>query len=233
MKHQHAVQILEALLKDSKYFLGFASGRDAIPIVPERHNVYRLLSDLSDVTRDNTIESLETLFKDSKIFQGIALARGCYPFDRQAGKTRQLFQELALAVMDVPQDDMFAVRYDGSPVTMRVYRCPLCDTTQPATGFGQGCTGCGVIRKTAYSPALVRDAIAGVAEAIPVDMIGEWSLEQLEAAVTWARELVDADTAPEMPYHIKAAYDALRDEPAEEAIEPESDNEAYPEEITH
>lgn len=229
MKHQHAVQILEALLKDSKFFLGFAAGRNAIPIVPERHNVYKLLADFADVTLDHTVDSLETLFKDSKIFQGIALARGCYPFAGNAGKTRMLFQELALAVMDVPQDDMFTARYDGSPVFREVYRCPICDNTQPASGFNQACTGCGVVRSTAYTPALVRDTIAGVTTAIPLEMIAEWSLEQLEAAVVWARELVDAHTPPDMPYHVKKAYEDLSDDAGNAPVaKPETDNEVEP-----
>lgn len=211
MKHLHAVQILEAIAKDSKFFLGFVSGRRGFPIVIERHNVYHLLRDLSDIREDGVLETLETLFKDSKIFQGIALARGCHPFALNAGKTRNLFDELALAVLDVPQDDMFATHYRGGKSPLTVYRCPLCDTQQPATGFSQGCTGCGVVRKTAYTPAMVRDAIVGVNDAIPLEMISPWSVEQLEEAIIWARECVEADTSPPMPAHIKEAYDQLND----------------------
>lgn len=211
MKHHQAVQILDGLLKDSKFFQGLVAGREAYPIVLERHNMFRLLSDLSDLSRDHSIEILDTLFKDSKVFQGVALAISCHPFAKHAGKTRLLFNEIAHALMNVPEDDMFATpRRDGKPIIFAaLYQCPLCSTTQTATSFNQACTGCGVFRYSAYTPALVRDALGAVDIPVDIQTIDDWSVEELEAAVLWAREAIDAHPKPEMPKHLQTVYDEL------------------------
>lgn len=164
----------------------------------------------------HAVEILFSIHKDSKYFQGLLAGKDAYPIVDELKNLADFLLELADALCDVPQRDMFDDAPDTpEPQIMKTQmECPECHEFQIDGGPDVACRKCGFGPMPTHfqlTPESVKSAIAAVTDPIDMAIIEDWTVEQLEQAITWAREIVDFDgeTEPETPVFIDLAYEQM------------------------
>lgn len=177
----------------------------------------------------HALEIVESILKDSKVFQGILVARNCLPVKGRTKNIAQFLHQIGDALVSGPhQGDLFTdapkvPQTAESPSKVgELIECPACHEKQPDGGPNCFCQTCGVGPMPTNMPITV-EMVMKALEAVKVefddeilehfhndetdaDAISEWTIAELEQALTWTRDMLakeENEDQPAMPAHVK------------------------------